>query len=394
MQRLILSALLYLLAQPAWAQACAAERSAHSQVFQAYYNRSPNVDDSYFTRPCNPADVEYHGRAVEGVLRQVQKWEVDRATAPNASNRVYADMNIKGALLKACEIRAFLDRCRGASAPAATVPSAPRPTAPQAAPAPAPAASLRDTMGEAPEGQLATEPASAARRAIDRQASVEFHRGDKRKRHVPGAEAHKCLTVSKVTGLNNSCDFAVEFSFCIFRPEEGSWSEFFDCEKGKSGSWQVSANKRASVHTWGEYVHWFACRYGPTLGKPDGISPADVEYMPDSGVGRLHGRCAQWGAETALVAATAPPDGRVAGTAGSQQPAGASAETARPANQPAAQPAQPAFVPETCTRADRGSNRKIQQWKNGPFEYCSCIPSPAYDAKTCSCLKYPRGAGC
>jgi hypothetical protein len=49
------------------------------------------------------------------------------------------------------------------------------------------------------------------------------------------------------------------------------------------------------MHTAGAKVHWFACKYGPSISKPDGVSPQDVTFNPRTG--RLEGRCAEWGAK-------------------------------------------------------------------------------------------------
>jgi hypothetical protein len=283
-------------APQARAQACGAERSAYEEIALAYYN-SPldlSASNTYLTRACLPADVEAHRGTPAAIRGQIPAIAAQRdEPGRNAKNRQAFDMRIKGLVYSACVIQAFLDRCGGAAAPASQPAQRPQPSAPAQTAAPV----LHDPVGEAPEGRLGADPAAVARRVVSRQVAVDYRRGDKPKRHIPAAEAHKCLTVSKAGGFNNSCPFAVEFSFCTYRPKKDSWAAFFDCEKSKGGSWQVSANSRAAVHTDAEYVHWFACRYGPTLGKPDGVSPADVEYKRDGGPpGRLHGRCAQWGA--------------------------------------------------------------------------------------------------
>ena len=91
----------------------------------------------------------------------------------------------------------------------------------------------------------------------------------------------------------NNCAFAVEYNYCVVNPRPGSWSALFDCAQGKSGSWQVGANSRAIMQTAGAQVAYFGCRYGPTLSRPDGISPADFQYNPS---GLPSGRCKEWGA--------------------------------------------------------------------------------------------------
>jgi hypothetical protein len=127
------------------------------------------------------------------------------------------------------------------------------------------------------------------------QDQVDQARRGKPKRHVVGAEASNCLTPQTGGGVVNSCPFAVEYSYCVFRPTKDSWSASFDCEKTKGGSWQIDKgpNSRSIMHTAGETTYWFACKYGPTLHQPDGISPADIEFQLGRG---LLGRCAEWGA--------------------------------------------------------------------------------------------------
>lgn len=134
----------------------------------------------------------------------------------------------------------------------------------------------------------------AMARAEKRQADVDRARQGKPKRHVLGAEAHNCLKPQRGGGVINECPYAVEYDYCVLRPEKDSWSASFDCEKGKFGSWQIGPgpNNRSIMHTAGLTTYWFACRYGETLHKPDGISPADIEFQLGRG---LLGRCAEWG---------------------------------------------------------------------------------------------------
>ena len=110
--------------------------------------------------------------------------------------------------------------------------------------------------------------------------------------NVPEANATNCLAPQKEGGVINSCAFAVEYSYCVVKPIPGSWSASFDCNQGKSGLWQVGPNSRAIMHTGGAAVAYFGCRYGPTLSKPDGISPADFDFN----AGSPTGRCKEWGA--------------------------------------------------------------------------------------------------
>jgi hypothetical protein len=114
--------------------------------------------------------------------------------------------------------------------------------------------------------------------------------------HVPEAMAHHCLKPQDGGGVVNDCPFSVEYSYCVERPAKGSWSESFECGKS-GGSWQVGPGpgQRSIMHTAGAKVHWFACKYGPSISKPDGVSPQDVTFNPRTG--RLEGRCAEWGAK-------------------------------------------------------------------------------------------------
>lgn len=120
-------------------------------------------------------------------------------------------------------------------------------------------------------------------------------RGSKR-RHVPEAVASQCLSLNPGGGFKNSCPYAIEYSYCVFRPKKDSWSESFDCDKNKIGSWHMGPYGSSIGHAAGQKVHWIACKYGAAIGdgQPDGISPADVKW--DSRQGRLTFRCAEWGA--------------------------------------------------------------------------------------------------
>jgi len=130
--------------------------------------------------------------------------------------------------------------------------------------------------------------------AETRQAQVDRARQGKPKRHVAGQEAHKCLRPQRGGGVINDCPYAVEYHYCVYHPVKDSWSEAFDCEKSNGGSWQIGPgpDSRSIMHTGGETTYWFACKYGPTLHKPDGISPADLKFERGRG---LTGRCAEWG---------------------------------------------------------------------------------------------------
>jgi len=111
--------------------------------------------------------------------------------------------------------------------------------------------------------------------------------------NVSDANATHCLAPQKEGGVINSCDYAVEYNYCVVQPTPGSWAASFDCNQGKSGSWQVGPNSRAIMQTSGSQVAFFGCKYGPTLSNPDGISPADFRYNAN---GMPTGRCREWGA--------------------------------------------------------------------------------------------------
>lgn len=156
-------------------------------------------------------------------------------------------------------------------------------------------APTNEASANSPETQrLNAQLNEAMARAEKRQADVDRARQGKPKRHVLGAEAHNCLKPQRGGGVINECPYAVEYEYCVLRPEKDSWSASFDCEKGKFGSWQIGPgpNNRSIMHTAGLTTYWFACKYGETLHKPDGVSPADIEFQRGRG---LLGRCAEWG---------------------------------------------------------------------------------------------------
>lgn len=149
-----------------------------------------------------------------------------------------------------------------------------------------------DDGAQAQDRQMQIKEAMAL--AQRNQAKIDKARQGKPKRHVAAMEAHHCLKPLPLTGVTNTCPFAVEYSYCVFRPTKDSWSESFDCERSKGGAWQIGPGpgNQSILHSAGEVVYWFACKYGPTLHHPDGVSPADVHYEPGRG---LMGRCAEWG---------------------------------------------------------------------------------------------------
>lgn len=84
--------------------------------------------------------------------------------------------------------------------------------------------------------------------------------------------ANDCLSLDKeVTlygGFVNSCPFKVQYVFCAYRPNKGSWTESFDCEKGKGGYDIIGAKSRQAAHTRNaESTHWAACPWSDMDGK-------------------------------------------------------------------------------------------------------------------------------
>ena len=143
-----------------------------------------------------------------------------------------------------------------------------------------------------PDATLQAEVQRSLQIAAQRQQSVDRARGNKRKEHIVAREAHNCLRPQTGGGVINDCPYAVEYSYCVLNPERNSWSESFRCGQSM-GSWQVGPgpNARSIMHTAGLTTYWFACRYGETLSKPDGVSPVDLEYQAGRGI---LGRCSAW----------------------------------------------------------------------------------------------------
>lgn len=147
------------------------------------------------------------------------------------------------------------------------------------------------------EGRCAEHPEAqayiaSANRMLGNGGSAGATKNGKRS-NVADANATHCLVPQKEGGVINNCDYAVEYNYCVVQPTPGSWAASFDCNQGKSGSWQVGPNSRAIMQTAGSQVAFFGCKYGPTLSNPDGISPADFRYNAN---GMPSGRCREWGA--------------------------------------------------------------------------------------------------
>lgn len=189
--------------------------------------------------------------------------------------------------MELCFLRARAAQCGSLSS------SAPSPGTSTNLPPPANPASPNSQEAQ----RLNTQLREAETRAQNNQAKVDRAREGKPKLHKAGSVAHQCLKPQPGGGMLNMCPYAVEYSYCVYRPVKDSWSAAFDCDKGLGGSWQVGPGpgKPVLIHTGGETTYWFACRYGETLHKPDGISPVDIEYQRGRG---LLGRCGEWGSST------------------------------------------------------------------------------------------------
>lgn len=116
----------------------------------------------------------------------------------------------------------------------------------------------------------------------------EQARKDGRKRNDSAYEAHNCLSPgdldnpSSFGSLRNSCNYKVEFHFCVVRPNASAWSTAFDCEKQSFGGGSAGPGGRGPVQIKGaQSVLWFACR-----------SPAIVvDQRYDAARGGVTGRC-------------------------------------------------------------------------------------------------------
>ncbi|MGE0873516.1 MAG: hypothetical protein AB7O31_02480 [Burkholderiales bacterium] len=295
-----------LLAAPqAWGEVCQREFDVVKAAYaaQGTTNLQPHVaTDMSALNACTPRGIEGSREAISRIRSNLPRMEGER-NAASGTARLYRDTELKLGLLNLCRAQNYVNRCSGATSvrPATVAPAAPSRPAVQASPAqqpsaPRPAPAIAEVP--LPENALGIKPQEAAERAANRQRAVDAKRKFHPRRHVPAAEASKCLTLQTGPGYGgfvNSCNYAVEFVFCNVQPKKDSWGEAFDCDKGQQGAWQVGPLRKVGMHTKGAgRVNWFACRWGETLGKPDGVSPADVEYRAQER--QLFGRCAQWGA--------------------------------------------------------------------------------------------------
>lgn len=282
---------------PSGGQACAAEVdevSATAQLTPGYSaqeitNYVVHERKRWVSRLCTDAsrdvsDVEkYSGKRIADLSATIGKYDQE-------GQRAFRYM-IAQERLTLCLARAKFSDCN--RSPPATVPGSPR--TPQLSANTAPTSPPYSLASSSSESQRINNDLNQARALAQRnQERADQARQGLPKLHKGGSVAHACLKPQPGGGMLNDCPYAVEYSYCVLHPAKGSWSEAFDCDKGLGGSWQVGAGpgKPVLIHMGGETTYWFACRYGETLQKPDGISPVDIEYQRGRG---LVGRCGEWG---------------------------------------------------------------------------------------------------
>lgn len=229
---------------------------------------------------------KFHGTEIAKLSAIIGKYDQD-------GQRAFRNM-IARHRMELCLARARLAECnRSQSAAGPGRPGTPQPSA-NIAPASPPIASGNSA---ADEQQLTAQVSNAIALFEKRRADIDMARKGKPKLHKSGSVAHHCLKPQPGGGMLNDCPYAVEYHYCVFRPRKESWAVGLDCEKNQGGAWQVGRGPGTPVlmHLGGgEITYWFACRYGETLQKPDGISPADIEFQDGRG---LLGRCAEWGSK-------------------------------------------------------------------------------------------------
>lgn len=252
---------------------------------EQYFGKSCATFLNYITQPY-PAKMGGSGKVLPSV-EQALSYDLSVYLTCNKGARSCSvpGYSVSRSRMELCFLRTRAAQCgsSSASAPPSGTTNTNRP------------ALISEASTNSPEAQrLNAQLNEAVALAQKRQADVDRARQGKPKRHTEGSVAHNCLKPQRGGGVINECPYAVEYVYCVLRPEKDSWSASFDCEKGKFGSWQVGRgpNNRSIMHTAGLTTYWFACRYGETLHKPDGISPADIEFQTGRG---LLGRCAEWG---------------------------------------------------------------------------------------------------
>lgn len=222
-----------------------------------------------------------------------ERLERAKRAAPNSQSVLEAQSKVDHFAFSACMVRAGASLCKASVAPPPTNVSAgaDRPVPARPVPPNASGNAAADTQ------QLTAQVSNAIALFEKRRADIDMARKGKPKLHKSGSVAHHCLKPQPGGGMLNDCPYAVEYHYCVFRPRKESWAVGLDCEKNQGGAWQVGRGPGTPVlmHLGGgEITYWFACRYGDTLQKPDGISPADIEFQDGRG---LLGRCAEWGSK-------------------------------------------------------------------------------------------------
>ena len=225
-----------------------------------------------------------------------------------------------------------------------------------------------NVYNDLPTNMMGMQASNIIDRARFAQTAVDQDRRGGAKRHITSAAAHQCLKLIRQPrqygGFTNTCNYAVEYNFCLYHPEKDSWGAMFDCEKGNGsgGSWQVGPLKNVAAHTNGaERMHWFACRWGETLGKAEGVSPADVYF--DRGSQRMMGCCASWGRETERYASA---DSSLAkNTASQSQSAQASTQRPTGSNQQSNSGNSNLTSPASPSSSFTSSQSNTGKWPNG-----------------------------
>lgn len=76
-------------------------------------------------------------------------------------------------------------------------------------------------------------------------------------------------------GFRNTCDFTVEYTYCVQNPKQGSWADVNPCQSGRrtENVEGVGPKGRSGAHLYGgTRAHWFACAQANTSKEgPAGI---------------------------------------------------------------------------------------------------------------------------
>ena len=263
----------------------------HTSSSRTYYDE--NVK-SWSSASCASLNLQAMvAQADVRLANATERLERAKRAAPNSQSVLEEQSTVDLFAFSACMVRAGASLCKASVAPppsnASPGPNRPVPTSP------VPPPSAADNSA-ADVQRLTKERRDAMVLAERRQADLDYVRAGKPKLHNGGSVAHHCLKPQPGGGMLNDCPYAVEYHYCVFRPKKDSWSEGFDCEKKLGGVWHVGPGPGtpALIHMGGEITYWFACRYGESVQKPDGIAAVDIEFQLGRG---LLGRCAEWGSK-------------------------------------------------------------------------------------------------